>query len=166
MAGSRVTLERLTTVPAEAIAALLNEPRNARHLPLARGPVTVEEAAVWAAGKDAQWAAHGYGPWAVMVDGAFVGWGGFQREDDGLPDLGLVLLPSAWGRGAMIADEMLRVGFTELGFASVQVALPYSRTATDAVLARWGFVPAGETAFEGVRFRRYLLSADAWRARA
>lgn len=45
MAGSRVTLERLTTVPAEAIAALLNEPRNARHLPLARGPVTVEEAA-------------------------------------------------------------------------------------------------------------------------
>lgn len=101
-----------------------------------------------------------------MVDGAFVGWGGFQREDDGLADLGLVLLPSAWGRGAMIADLMLRVGFTELGFASVQVALPYSRTATDAVLARWGFVPAGETAFEGVRFRRYLLSADAWRARA
>lgn len=30
--------------------------------------------------KENLWAAYGYGPWAFVVDGHFVGWGGLQYE--------------------------------------------------------------------------------------
>jgi [ribosomal protein S5]-alanine N-acetyltransferase len=78
----RIDFVRLTEVPQAAVAALLNEPRNARHLPLASS-MTDTEVAEWIEGKDAQWNSHGYGPWAVLIDGEFAGWGGFQREDNG-----------------------------------------------------------------------------------
>lgn len=60
--------------------ALLNEPRLRRHMPLA-GDVSRDEAAAWVHAKDAQWEVNGYGPWAVLLDGTFAGWAGFQAED-------------------------------------------------------------------------------------
>ena len=163
MTEPRIELAMLTSVPVEEVVALLNEPRNARHMPLAGEPFTLPAAAAWVAAKDAQWAEHGYGPWAVMVDERFVGWGGFQREEAGA-DLGLVLAPAHWGLGAAVARRMLRVGFEELGLEDVLVALPHSRTSPDRALARWGFTPEGETVFGDVVFRQYRLSARDWRA--
>ena len=75
---------------------LINEPRNTRHMPLSN-VFTEETAAEWVAAKDAQWEQHGYGPWAVLIDGEFAGWGGFQREENGA-DFGLVLRAEALGR--------------------------------------------------------------------
>ena len=76
-----IAFVRLTEVEIGAVTALLNEPRNARHLPLAGGEAfTAETAADWVAAKDGQWDEHGYGPWAVLIDGEFAGWGGFQAE--------------------------------------------------------------------------------------
>ncbi len=92
MTAPRIELTRLTGVPVEEVAALLNEPRNAPHMPLVGEPFTVPAAEAWVGAKDAQWAEHGYGPWAVMVDDRFVGWGGFQHEEAGA-DLALVALP-------------------------------------------------------------------------
>ncbi|WP_208109493.1 GNAT family N-acetyltransferase [Microbacterium sp. BK668] len=139
---------------------LLNEPRNARHMPLA-GRFDQAQAAEWVRSKDAQWQHNGYGPWAVFVGGEFAGWGGFQREDDG-PDFGLVLFPSFWGAGADVARAALDAGFEHFGFDEVFVALPYSRS-PDRVLARWGFTSVGSGDFDGVPFRRYRLSRDAWK---
>lgn len=163
MTAPRIELTRLTGVPVEEVAALLNEPRNARHMPLVGEPFTVPAAEAWVGAKDAQWAEHGYGPWAVMVDDRFVGWGGFQHEEAGA-DLALVLDPAHWGLGAAVARRMLQIGFEQLGLPAVLVALPYSRTSPDRALARWGFEPAGETTFGEVVFRQYLLTADDWRA--
>jgi hypothetical protein len=59
-------------------------------------PFTPEEARDWIGGKDGQWVENGYGPWTFYIDGEFVGWGGFQREDDGA-NYGLVLFPEFWG---------------------------------------------------------------------
>ena len=92
-----IELVRLTEVPLAAVRTLLNEPRNARHMPLA-GDFTDDAAARWVAEKDEQWERYGYGPWAVLLDGVFAGWGGFQRESNGA-DLALVLLPQHWGHG-------------------------------------------------------------------
>ena len=78
----RIEFVRLTEVPLAPVVELLNEPRNARHMPLA-GTFTEEAAAEWVSAKDSQWASNGYGPWAVLVDGQFAGWGGFQREENG-----------------------------------------------------------------------------------
>jgi ribosomal-protein-alanine N-acetyltransferase len=157
----RVTFVRLTQVPLADVVALLDEPRNARHLPLSVGPVTPESAAAWVRAKDAQWDSVGYGPWAVLLDDVFAGWGGFLAEEQG-PDFALVLRPEFWGAGQTITQAALRCGFEELGFDKVTIALPRSRN-PDRVVARLGFVPIGEVVHAGVSFRQYALSREVWR---
>ena len=118
MTDARIGLVRLTEVPLDAVVALLNEPRNTRHMPLSN-PFTPETAREWVQVKDAQWDEHGYGPWAVLVDGDVAGWGGFQREPNGA-DFALVLFPRHWGRGAAITRDVLGRGFAELGEPALQ----------------------------------------------
>jgi len=159
VADARIGLARLTEVPLDAVVALLNEPRNTRHMPLSN-PFTPETAREWVQAKDAQWDEHGYGPWAVLVDGDFAGWGGFQREPNGA-DFALVLFPQHWGRGAVITREVLERGFTELGLTDVLIALPHTRS-PDRAVARLGFQPDGEVDYGGVAFRQYRLTREAW----
>jgi [ribosomal protein S5]-alanine N-acetyltransferase len=146
-----------------ALVELLNEPRNTRHMPLA-GHFTEKSAAEWVAAKDRQWEMHGYGPWAVLLNGEFAGWGGFQREESG-PDFALVLLPKHWGHGAAITQAALDEGFGKLDLDDVVIALPYTRSA-DRVVARFGFAPNGEVSYGGARFRQYRLTRGAWSALA
>ncbi len=155
----RIDFVRLTEIELETVAALLNEPRNSRHMPLA-GTFSHDEAAAWVAAKDGQWQTSGYGPWAVLVDGSFAGWCGFQAEENGA-DFGLVLLPEFWGHGAAIARQALDVGFARFGFDVVIIALPYSRS-PDRAVARFGFEPDGEVSYGDARFRQYRLTRRAW----
>ena len=159
-----IEFRRLTEVDLDDVRTLLNEPRNARHMPLARNnSFTAEAAAAWVAGKDGQWAEHGYGPWAVLVDGRFAGWGGFQAEENGA-DFGLVLSPGFWGQGEAIARTALERGFAELGFDVVLISLPYTRR-PDRVVARFGFVPDGDVTHGDVTFRQYRLTREEWQRR-
>ena len=162
MTDPRIEFVRLTEVDVAAVAALLNEPRNARHMPLASA-FTLGEAVGWVAAKDAQWAANGYGPWAVLVAGEFAGWCGFQAEPGGA-DFGLVLRPSHWGHGQAITKRALQIGFADLGLDAVLVALPHSRT-PDRAMAGLGFAPDGEVSYAGARFRQYRLTHEVWSAR-
>jgi len=102
---ARIDLVRLTEVPLDAVVALLNEPRNTRHMPLST-PFTPDTAREWVQAKDGQWVSNGYGPWAVLVEGDLAGWGGFQREPNGA-DFALVLFPRYWGHGAAITRNVL-----------------------------------------------------------
>lgn len=156
-----IALVRLTDVPLSDVLALLNEPRNARHMPLARA-FTRDEAAAWVRAKDELWDAHGVGPWAVLIDGAFAGWCGFEPERD-VADFALVLLPEQWGRGVAVTVAALSRGFGELGLDAIAVALPLSRNSTRA-LARYGFAPDGEAVHGDATFRRYRLTRADWRA--
>lgn len=156
-----IAFVRLTEIPIQEILGLLNEPRNARHMPLA-GTLTQEEAEGWVRAKDAQWEEHGYGPWAVLVGREFAGWCGFQSEEDAA-DFALVLLPAQWGLGADIAKAALNKGFDELGLDVVTIALPFTRSPTK-VVARFGFVPDGEITYGSAAFRRYRLAREDWRS--
>lgn len=162
MAEPAVSFVRLTEIANDEVVALLNEPRNARHMPLVGEPFTEATSAAWVAAKDAQWERNGYGPWAILLDGAFAGWGGFQAEPDGA-DLALVLHPRFWGSGAAVARAAIDAGFDELGLEVILVSLPFSRR-PGPVLARWGFVPDGEATHGGVRFQRYRLVRGRWSA--
>jgi RimJ/RimL family protein N-acetyltransferase len=157
--GASVEFLRLTQVPLSAVVTLLNEPRNARHMPLA-SKFSDQSAAEWVQGKDQQWDLHGYGPWAVVINGEFAGWGGFQREENGA-DFALVLSPKHWGQGAEITRAALDRGFGEFGLDEVIIALPYTRSPTRAV-ARFGFVPDGVVRHSGATFRQYRLTRNAW----
>lgn len=99
------------------------------------------------------------GPWAVLLNGDFAGWGGFQREENGA-DFALVLSPNHWRHGADITQAALERGFTVLGFTEVLIALPYSRR-PDRVVARFGFAPDGEVTYDGAPFRQYRLTRQA-----
>ncbi|MBO0813446.1 MAG: GNAT family N-acetyltransferase [Microlunatus sp.] len=161
--GAGIEFVRLTEVPLSAVMRLLNEPRNVRHMPLA-GEFSEATAAEWVQEKDRQWALNGYGPWAILVDGDFAGWGGFQREENGA-DFALVLLPERWGYGAAITRAALERGFDELGLDDVIIALPFTRRPTRAV-ARFGFVPDGEVTYGGSTFRQYRLTRAGWAAQS
>lgn len=154
-----ITFARLTEIPLALVLDLLNESRNARHLPLA-GAFDADAAADWVRAKDGQWDANGYGPWAVMIDGRFAGWGGFQREENGA-DFALVLSPPYWGHGAAVTRAALDQGFAEFGFDDVIIALPYSRSPT-RVVARFGFRSDGDVSYGGTTFRQYRLSRQDW----
>ncbi|MFZ1410746.1 MAG: GNAT family protein [Micropruina sp.] len=157
----RIVLRRLTGVTVYDVRDLLNEPRNWRHMPLA-GVFTDEATADWVQGKDAQWDQHGYGPWAILIDGEFAGWGGFQCEG-GVADYGLVLAPRFWGLGASVTRLALDYGFKELALDEVTIALPLTRN-PDAALGRLGFRADGVVTHGTAEFRRFRLSAADWRA--
>ncbi len=151
----QIELKPLSAIDPATIVELLTHPLVRRHMPLSDTEMTLDEARAWAAAKDAQWSEFGYGPWAFVVDGEFVGWGGLQNEG-GDADLGLVLHPDHWGLGMALYDEIIRRAFGEMNLASVTVLLPLSRTRVKGVL-RLGFVPDGEVELAGERFRRYRL---------
>ncbi|MFC5381646.1 GNAT family N-acetyltransferase [Aquipuribacter nitratireducens] len=160
--GSRarsIGFARLTELPLEDVRALLNEPRNHRHMPLAT-VFSEEDTARWVHDKDVQWEQHGFGPEAVLVDGGLAGWGGFQREDAGA-DLSLVLAPRFWGHGAEVARRFVDRGFGELGLEEIVVSLPFSRSPARA-LAPYGFRDQGTVTHGSVTFRLFRLRRADW----
>ncbi|SOC55763.1 GNAT family protein [Ornithinimicrobium cerasi] len=164
MTDDGIALVRLTEVPIEAVCELLNDGRSRRHLPLATGQFSLEQVADWVREKNAQWDDAGYGPWAITVGGRLVGWGGFQREESGA-DFALVLDHADWGLGRRLFPLMLERGFTEFGFDTVTIALPFTRDAT-RVVTRLGFEPDGEVTYGNTSFRQYRLSRADWQAEA
>ena len=152
--GREIVLGSLSDVAASGWVALFNDPEVRRHLPLATGTWDEETAQAWAAGKDAQWAEFGFGPWSIRIDGAFAGWGGFQKEEADA-DLGLVLLPAHWGMGGVLFRQMVNWASTR-NLPDVTILLPPSRTRLGG-LRRLGFVPDGEVDYNGERFLRFRL---------
>jgi len=153
--ASTIAFTLLDQVDTNDIIALHNHPRVLAHMPLASGPFGPEECARWVAAKMQQWTTHGFGPWAILIDGQFAGWGGFQFED-GDADLALVLLPRYWGMGATIVRRMITTGTDTLALPRVTALLPMSRTRLHG-MARMGFVAAGERCIDGQTFRRFTL---------
>ncbi len=146
------TLHPFSDIPHADWLLLLNHPDVIRHMPLATESWTGHAVMEWAKGKDAQWQAHGYGPWAIRIDGAFAGWGGFQQEGREA-DLALVLLPEFWGSGpALVRDFMSRR--LALGIGPVSILLPPSRTRFRG-LARIGFAFDCEVVYAGRRFLKF-----------
>lgn len=150
-----VEFRRLPEVDPAELIALMNDPRVKRHMPLSVEVFGPEECAAFVEKKEAMWREQGYGPWAFYVDGRFAGWGGLQPEN-GEPDLGLVLTPEFWGKGRMIFEAVVSNAFGAMGFDSITVLLPPSRTRLKG-LFRLGFVEDGEVEVSGERFFRYRL---------
>lgn len=150
-------LVRLSEIELTDIMALHTDPRVLRHLPLASGTFDEFECKRWRESKEAQWEANGYGPWGILIGGAFAGWGGLQYEM-GDADLALVLSPDYWGYGKAIYRKIIGIAFEELGLESVTALLPPSRGQADGLL-RLGFVADGQIDISGSLFNRYRLWA-------
>jgi RimJ/RimL family protein N-acetyltransferase len=152
-----IEFKRLSDVNKSDIIDLMNDPRVRRQMPLTSDHFREADCDGFIAAKERLWVEHGYGPWAFVVDGTFAGWGGLQPEH-GDADLAMVLHPTYWGIGKQIYDQIIQRAFGEMGFASITILFPPTRTRIKGIL-RLGFQPDGEVEIEGIRFIRYRLPA-------
>ena len=151
-----IEFKRLTEIAESEIIELMKNPLVRRQMPLSRDGFGRSECAAFVAAKEQYWSEHGFGPWAFVIDGRFAGWGGVQPEH-GEADVGLVLHPRYWGRGRALFEEIVGRAFGEMGFETVTVLLPPTRTRVKGLL-RLGFVEDGELTIEDERFMRYRLA--------
>ncbi|WP_420005758.1 GNAT family N-acetyltransferase [Arenibacterium sp. LLYu02] len=147
---------RLSAVSVEQILAHMSDARLVAHMPLLEGmhwDRSVAEGFV--AAKEAAWVRDGLGVWAILQQGRYVGWGGFQREGANW-DYALVLRPEAFGLGLRITRQALAWARAEGRMESVTFLLPPTRRHLGA-LARIGAVAEDEVSYLGARFLKFRL---------
>lgn len=154
----KLEFKRLPEVSRADIIELMNHPLVRREMPLTSDNFSEADCDTFIAEKESLWREFGFGPWAFVLDGKFAGWGGVQPEN-GDADLGIVLHPQFWGMGKTIYDEIMKRAFGEMGFASVTILFPPTRTRVKGIL-KLGFQPDGELELYGERFIRYRLNAS------
>lgn len=150
-----IAFARLSEIAPEEIIAHMSDPRVAEHMPLLTFRWDRKRVDEFVAAKEACWARDGLGHWAILADGAYAGWGGFQKEGEEW-DFGLVLKPALFGLGARIARQALAYANADERIPFVTFLLPPTRKNLSA-LARLGARPVGEVEYEGARFLKYRL---------
>jgi len=155
---SCIAFARLTAIPLAELIAHMSDPRVALHMPLLTPPWDLDTAARFVAAKEDCWRRDGLGHWAILRDGRYVGWGGFQKEGAEW-DFGLVLRPEAFGMGWRIASEAIALARADPRIPFVTFLLPPSRRNLGA-LARLGATVVGEVELGGAAFLKFRLETD------
>ncbi len=150
-----ITFTRLPTIDPGEIAAHMSDPRVAEHMPLLTFAWNEAAVARFVADKEERWRRDGLGHWAILSNGEYVGWGGFQKEGDEW-DFGLVLRPNAFGLGTRITKKALDFAFADERISFVTALLPPSRKNLGA-FDRRGARFVGEVDYDGAVFRKYRL---------
>ncbi|GGH38351.1 Protein N-acetyltransferase, RimJ/RimL family [Cribrihabitans marinus] len=151
----QIGFARLPDIPPDMLIAHMSDPRVAEHLPLLKDTWNRDIAARFVAAKEECWRRDGLGHWAILADGHYVGWGGFQKEG-GEWDFGLVLKPSAFGLGMRIARKAIAFAKSDARIPFVTFLLPLSRRSL-AALERMGARFVGEFKYDGETFLKYRL---------
>ncbi len=150
-----ITFTRLTQVEPDDIIAHMSDPRVAEHMPLLTFDWDKATAAKFVATKEACWDRDGLGHWAILCDGHYIGWGGFQKEGDEW-DYGLVLRPNSFGLGIRISRKAIAYAIADKRIDYVTFLLPPSRRNLSA-LGRLGASFIGEIEYDGATFLKYRL---------
>ena len=150
-----IVFARLSDVSLDEIAAHMSDPRVVAHMPLDPGNWDRQACAAFVAAKEECWRRDGLGHWAFLCDGAYVGWGGFQKEGDAW-DFGLVLKPDRFGLGMAIFRKAMAYAREDGRIPFVTFLLPPSRRNLGA-LDRLGARYLGEIDYGGATFRKYRL---------
>jgi len=153
-----ITFARLTEIAPGEILAHMSDPRVAEHMPLLTFEWDGDAVTRFIAAKEERWRRDGLGHWAILCDGRYVGWGGFQKEGDEW-DFGLVLRPERFGLGRIIVRKAIDFAVADGRMPFVTFLLPPSRRHLGA-LARLGAAFVGETEHDGARFLKYRLETE------
>lgn len=153
--GWRIVFVRLTEIPVDELVCHMRDPRIAAHLPLLSSEWNRQTALDFVSAKEERWRRDGLGHWAILSDGRYAGWGGFQLEGDEW-DFGLVLRPEFFGAGVVITRKAIAFARNDARIDAVTFLLPPSRRNLGA-LNRLGAVHVGDVTYEGARFHKYRL---------
>lgn len=150
-----IAFARLSEIEPSEIVAHMSDPRIREHMPLLTFEWSVEVVERFIVQKEDYWARDGLGHWAFLSNGHYVGWGGFQKEEDGW-DFGLVLRPGAFGLGIHISRKALEFAVADERIPFVTFLLPPSRKNVGA-LQRLGARFVNEIEYDGVHFLQFRL---------
>lgn len=153
-----LSFARLPDIAPDQIIAHMSVPRVADHMPLLTQKWDSDVLAGFIAAKEECWRRDGLGHWAILCDGEYVGWGGFQKEGDEW-DFGLVLKPDRFGLGTRITRKAIAFAMADERIPFVTFILPPSRKRLGA-LARLGARFVGEVEYDGARFLKYRLDTE------
>ena len=152
---SVIEFVRLTAVSLEDIVAHMNDPRVAEHMPLLTSKWKREDAREFVTAKEKTWQRDGLGHWAILSDGVYVGWGGFQKEGEDW-DFGLVLKPDNFGLGMRISRKAIEFANSDPSIDFITFLLPPSRKNLGA-LSRGGAKFIENIEYDGEVFKKYRL---------
>lgn len=152
---AKIEFVRLTDVSLEDIVVQMNDPRVAEHMPLLTSKWTREDAKQFVTAKEETWQRNGLGHWGILSEGAYVGWGGFQKEGEDW-DFGLVLKPEDFGLGMPITRKAIAYAKADSRIDFVTFLLPPSRKNLGA-LVRGGAEFIGNIDYNGEVFKKYRL---------
>lgn len=153
-----LTFARLPDISLDEIFAHMSDPRVAEHMPLLASKWDRKILAEFIAAKEECWRRDGLGHWAILCNGVYVGWGGFQKEGDEW-DFGLVLKPNSFGLGARITKMAIEFALVDARIPFVTFLLPLSRTHLRG-LARLGARFVGEIEYNGARFMKFRRDTE------
>lgn len=153
-----ISFARLPSIELREIIAHMSDPRVAEHMPLLKGAWDEDAARAFVAAKEENWRRDGLGHWAILSDGAYAGWGGFQKEGAEW-DYGLVLKPNCFGLGFRITRKAIAFARADARIPFVTFLLPPSRRSLGA-LERLGAEFAGDVDYGGETFLKYRLETD------
>ncbi|WP_371808762.1 hypothetical protein [Ruegeria sp. HKCCD4884] len=136
----------------------MSDPRVAEHMPLLTFAWDLKVAVGFVSKKEEYWARDGLGHWAFVVDGRYVGWGGFQKEGNEW-DFGLVLRPEAFGLGRRITRKAIEFAIADDRIPFVTFLLPPSRKNLGA-LRRLCARQIDEVKYDGETFLKFRLETE------
>ncbi|WP_298430132.1 GNAT family N-acetyltransferase [uncultured Jannaschia sp.] len=153
-----ITFTRLPAIDPGDIRDHMSDPRVAEHMPLLTSEWDDAAVTKFVAMKEASWRRDGLGHWAFLIDQAYVGWGGFQKEGDEW-DYGLVLKPEFFGLGVRISKKAIAFANSDPRIPFVTFMLPPTRRHLGA-LGRLGALFVGEVDYDGSTFLKYRLNTE------
>ena len=153
-----ITFTRLTKIAPTEIIAHMSDPRVAEHMPLLTFEWDMAAVTKFVAAKEECWRRDGLGHWAILLNGKYVGWGGFQKER-GEWDYGLVLKPDSFGLGTRISRKAIEFARADKRIPFVTFLLPPSRKNLGA-LDRLGAKFVDEIEYDGAIFRKFRLETE------
>lgn len=153
-----ITFARLSEVNLTEIISHMSDPRVADHMPLLTFKWDQAVAENFVASKEACWDRDGLGHWAILDNGQYIGWGGFQKEGDEW-DFGLVLKPAAFGLGTLISKKAIQFAISDDRIPFITFLLPPSRKNLGA-LKRIGATFVAEIEYGGSVFLKFRLNTE------
>lgn len=156
--GSSIVFTRIGCIAPALIAAHMSDVRTRKHMPLLQSPWDEDAVSKFMVAKESYWRRDGLGHWAILYDGAYVGWGGFQKEGEDW-DFGLVLKPEHFGLGRRVLQKAMAFAKADERISRITFLLPLSRRKPDA-LERLGAQFESEIDYRGVRFLKYRLKTS------
>ncbi len=136
----------------------MSNPRVGEHMPLLTFKWDVDAVTKFIAAKEEYWRRDGLGHWAILCNGTYVGWGGFQKEGTEW-DYGLVLKPEYFGLGPRISKKAVEFAIADDRIPFVTLLLPPSRNNIGRI-AKLGALFVEEIEYRGVRFLKYRLDTE------